>query len=94
MKSEIRVLRHIQVCYDVCHFAVGFRRPGGTVLEKFEEEGIEIGKIQISAALEANLKQDRAAIKHALELLSTNLLISTRCPTLKRTIAISFNILT
>ena len=44
------IREHVNVCYDVCHFAVGYEKPG-TVFKMFEEEGIKIGKIQISSAL-------------------------------------------
>jgi hypothetical protein len=41
---------HIQLCYDVCHFAVGFEK-SEEVLQKMENHGLKIGKLQISAAL-------------------------------------------
>jgi hypothetical protein len=41
---------HIQLCYDVCHFAVGFEK-SEEVLQKMEKYGLKIGKLQISAAL-------------------------------------------
>ncbi|WP_281322584.1 metabolite traffic protein EboE [Flavobacterium aestivum] len=41
---------HIQLCYDVCHFAVGFEK-SEEVLQKMEKHGLKIGKLQISAAL-------------------------------------------
>ena len=44
------ILNHIQVCYDVCHFAVEFEEPS-IVIRKFQEAGIKIGKVQISSAL-------------------------------------------
>ncbi|HET6992428.1 MAG TPA: metabolite traffic protein EboE, partial [Bacteroidia bacterium] len=47
------ILDHIQVCYDVCHFAVEFEDPE-TVIRKFQEAGIKIGKIQISSALKVD----------------------------------------
>ncbi len=43
-------LRHINICYDVCHFAVAYESPA-EVMQKFQESGIRIGKIQISSAL-------------------------------------------
>ena len=48
------VKQYIQVCYDVCHFAVGYEQPQDVIL-KFEKEGIKIGKVQISAALKVQL---------------------------------------
>lgn len=48
------ILRHITVCYDVCHFALAYEEPILT-FENFKKAGIKIGKIQISSALMANL---------------------------------------
>ncbi|NKI31933.1 metabolite traffic protein EboE [Croceivirga thetidis] len=42
--------RHITLCYDVCHFALAFEAPDNT-FQRLAEAGIQIGKIQISAAL-------------------------------------------
>jgi hypothetical protein len=53
-KAEDLIRRHIQVCYDVCHFAVEYEKPA-FVFEQFAAAGIKIGKIQISAALKAML---------------------------------------
>jgi len=47
------ILRHITVCYDVCHFAVGYESPL-EVMKRFVEAGIRIGKIQISSALKCD----------------------------------------
>ena len=44
---------HIQLCYDVCHFAVGFEAPKD-VLAKLESEQLKVGKIQISSALKVD----------------------------------------
>lgn len=49
-QAEIILKEHIQVCYDVCHFAIVYEAPADT-FAKFENAGIKIGKIQISAAL-------------------------------------------
>lgn len=56
-KSESKdlLLRHIRVCYDTCHFAVEYEDPRETI-DKFKNAGIRIGKVQISAALKAQLK--------------------------------------
>ena len=50
--AEELIETHIQVCYDVCHFAIVYEEPAET-FAKFEAAGIRIGKIQISAALKA-----------------------------------------
>jgi hypothetical protein len=49
-EADELIKRHIQVCYDVCHFAIVYEEPADT-FAKFEAAGIRIGKIQISAAL-------------------------------------------
>ncbi|MDR7131545.1 hypothetical protein J2X69_003909 [Algoriphagus sp. 4150] len=49
-QAEKAIKEHIQVCYDVCHFAIVYEKPADT-FAKFEQAGIRIGKIQISAAL-------------------------------------------
>ncbi|MAJ51820.1 MAG: xylose isomerase [Flammeovirgaceae bacterium] len=49
---------HFQMCYDICHFAVGFEKP----LEAFsriKNAGINIGRIQISAALSSGNIQNQ-----------------------------------
>ncbi|RAI95138.1 metabolite traffic protein EboE [Algoriphagus yeomjeoni] len=51
-EAEEVLKEHIQVCYDVCHFAIVYEKPADT-FAKFEKAGIKIGKIQISAALKA-----------------------------------------
>lgn len=48
--AEELIKTHIQVCYDVCHFAIVYEEPAAT-FAKFESAGLRIGKIQISAAL-------------------------------------------
>jgi hypothetical protein len=66
------ILRHIQVCYDVCHFAIVYERPTDT-FAKFETAGIKIGKIQISAALKVEVPAthlERENLKEKLSQLS------------------------
>ncbi len=48
------VRRHIRLCHDVCHAAVMFEDQAD-VLERYAAAGIEVGKIQVSAALRMNL---------------------------------------
>lgn len=66
--SEVTALlkAHIRLCYDVCHFAIGYE-PHRQVIRQLKEKGIRIGKIQISAALSAILGHaaQRTAIKEA-----------------------------
>ena len=44
------IREHFQICYDVCHFAVGFEKPA-EALSRIKNADIKIGRIQISAAL-------------------------------------------
>ena len=48
--AEQLIKAHLQVCYDVCHFAIGYEKPK-EAFKKLKQEGIGIGKIQLSAAL-------------------------------------------
>lgn len=50
---------HIQLCYDVCHFAVGFEHPQA-VIDKLDAQGLKVGKIQISSALKVDFSSDAA----------------------------------
>jgi hypothetical protein len=49
-EASALILDHLQVCYDVCHFAIGYEKPKET-FQKLKKAGIGIGKIQLSAAL-------------------------------------------
>ncbi len=44
------VLRHLTLCYDICHFALAFESPE-EVFARMAAAGIRTGKIQVSAAL-------------------------------------------
>lgn len=48
--AEKLMKAHLQVCYDVCHFAIGYEKPK-EAFKKLKQAGIGIGKIQLSAAL-------------------------------------------
>ena len=50
--AEESIKRHLCLCYDVCHFAIGYE-DHTAVLNELTEKGINVGKIQISAALKA-----------------------------------------
>lgn len=58
-EAEMAICEHIRLCYDVCHFAVGYERPAD-VLNKLKKYGLRVGKIQISAALKAEFPSDPA----------------------------------
>lgn len=66
-KAKKLILRHIMICYDVCHFSLAYEEPGLT-LKKFEEAGIKVGKIQVSSALKILFnKEDNDAVWRSLE---------------------------
>ncbi|MCS6967335.1 MAG: metabolite traffic protein EboE [Cytophagales bacterium] len=45
-----KLFNHVQLCYDVCHFAVGYQMHA-QALAQLRAAGIGIGKFQLSAAL-------------------------------------------
>jgi hypothetical protein len=64
--SGLLLKAHIRLCYDVCHFAIGYEDQE-KVIRQLKQKGIGIGKIQISAALKGNFAQahERAFVKQA-----------------------------
>ena len=52
--AEEAIKTHIQLCYDICHFAVGYE-DHAAMIKKFENAGIKTGRIQVSAALKGRL---------------------------------------
>lgn len=68
-EAESAIKNHIQVCYDVCHFAIVYEKPAET-FAKFKAHGIQIGKIQISAALKLFIPIEatkRATLRRSLQ---------------------------
>lgn len=57
-QAETYLRQHIRVCYDTCHFAVAYEQPEA-VLAQFAQAGIQIGKVQLSAALKFNLPTEQ-----------------------------------
>ncbi|TKK68485.1 xylose isomerase [Ilyomonas limi] len=53
-KATAAIKAHVQLCYDICHFAVGYEDHAG-VLQQLKARDIKVGKIQISAALRAEM---------------------------------------
>ena len=49
-EAEAALRRHLGVCYDVCHAAVEFEDPAGS-LQALRRAGIAVPKLQLSAAL-------------------------------------------
>jgi hypothetical protein len=58
LEVENCIKEHICLCYDICHFAIGYEKHAD-VLRELNEKGIKTGKIQISAALKADLPKDK-----------------------------------
>ena len=65
-KSQETVLDHIQLCYDICHAAVGFEEPE-SILKSLQEIGIKVGRIQISSALKVDFCTNRELKRRAIE---------------------------
>ncbi|EAR15213.1 metabolite traffic protein EboE [Robiginitalea biformata] len=61
------VLRHITICYDICHFALAYEGPEH-VFGLLGKAGIRVGKIQVSAAL--RIRPDGAGRDMALRTLA------------------------
>jgi hypothetical protein len=70
--AEQLLKHHIRICYDVCHFAIVYEKAEDT-FSKFQEAGIKIGKIQISAALKVGVPtglQERQNLQRKLKTLA------------------------
>ena len=54
-KSEAEQIlkKHLTVCYDTCHFALEYENATDAI-DAFKNEGIRIGKIQVSSALKVD----------------------------------------
>ena len=50
---------HIRLCFDCCHFAVEYEDPAAA-LERLQRAGIQIGRVQLSSALDVAFPGDRA----------------------------------
>ncbi|HWK99728.1 MAG TPA: metabolite traffic protein EboE [Parapedobacter sp.] len=59
-EAEETLKRHIRLCYDVCHFALGYE-DHHRMIDILVEHGIQVGKFQISAALKASMPSDATA---------------------------------
>ena len=56
--ESVKALKdHVQLCYDICHFAVGYE-DHKQIIGLLQQKEIKIGKIQISAALKAAMSPD------------------------------------
>ena len=53
------IRRHIQLCFDICHYGVSFDSPKTSIAE-LKAKNIPVGKIQISSALRVDLRNHEA----------------------------------
>ncbi len=56
-EAEKMIKEHVRLCYDICHFAIGYE-PHAAIIKQLQQAGIKVGKIQISAALKAEMTND------------------------------------
>lgn len=66
LEAEKMLKDHIGICYDVCHFAIGYESHE-TVLHELQHKGIRIGKFQISAALKGQMDSDDHVRKQTID---------------------------
>ncbi|MBG1269141.1 metabolite traffic protein EboE [Nostoc sp. WHI] len=52
--AETKLLEHVRICYDTCHFSVEYEEPK-SIFARLQSAGIKIGKIQISAAIQVKI---------------------------------------
>ncbi|BAY24787.1 hypothetical protein NIES2100_45840 [Calothrix sp. NIES-2100] len=55
--AESKLLDHVRICYDTCHFSVEYEQPE-SVFGRLQSAGIKIGKMQISAAIQVNIPSE------------------------------------
>lgn len=77
-----RLLRHLRVCLDTCHLAVVYEEPAAA-LKALARDGIQVGKVQITAGLEVLVPADNRPRMH----LARQLEPFTRSPYLHQVIA-------
>lgn len=54
---ESFIKRHIQLCFDICHYGVSYDDPKKCI-EELNRKGISVGKIQISSAIRVQLNEN------------------------------------
>jgi hypothetical protein len=64
-EADAMLRDHIQLCYDVCHVAVAYEATE-QVLASLAVAGIQVGKVQISSALQLNFEQNAEAKLNAI----------------------------
>jgi hypothetical protein len=64
--AEGVIRTHIQLCYDICHAAVGYEQPED-ILKALAENQISVGRIQVSSALKVNFTENKEIKRKAIE---------------------------
>ncbi len=57
---------YVQLCYDICHFAVGYE-DHKQIIDLLKQKNIIVGKIQVSAALKAGMPADAGKRKPVID---------------------------
>lgn len=65
-EATAAIREHVQLCYDICHFAVGFENHS-EIITLLKQKNISIGKIQISAALKATFPTEEIQRKKIIQ---------------------------
>ncbi|MGZ8550315.1 MAG: metabolite traffic protein EboE, partial [Chitinophagaceae bacterium] len=66
-ETSVKLLKeHVQLCYDICHFAVGYE-DHEQILDLLRQKDIRIGKVQVSAALKAGMPADAKDRKQVID---------------------------
>jgi hypothetical protein len=65
-EARERLLEHVQVCFDCCHFAVEYE-DSARAIERLRAAGIRIGRVQLSSALRVRFPLDAAAATETAE---------------------------
>ncbi len=58
-KAVAAIREHVRLCYDICHFAVGYE-DHAAILGELEMQSIRVGRVQVSAALKADMAPNPA----------------------------------
>lgn len=65
-QAEGYLRKHVRLCYDICHSSVEFEKPE-YVFKRIKEADIQIGKIQVSAALKSKVSNNRQERKELVK---------------------------
>jgi sugar phosphate isomerase/epimerase len=65
-EARERLLEHIQICFDCCHFAVEYE-DAARAIERLGRAGIRIGRVQLSSALRVHFPDAVAAAAETAE---------------------------